>query len=195
MQQGESAALDLEKLVSTVAAQKLVLETPAGNAWGQPCPLPSHVTPPSCASTLSCVPGPSCLRGRAVFCWPRLPLPAWALSHQAQSFDPHPTPCRHESDREHRGCGRPLPAAQRGESRLCPGQEGRCPGLRGCRGEGVPAAGAGAGCHGVGERCLPAPVLSSAARRRREARRERRPTRRGGCPPPPAGPGPRLPPT
>uniref|UniRef100_A0A8B9SAF8 Regulator of G-protein signaling 14 n=1 Tax=Apteryx owenii TaxID=8824 RepID=A0A8B9SAF8_APTOW len=32
--QGEPGALDLEKLVSTVAAQKLVLETSAGNIWG-----------------------------------------------------------------------------------------------------------------------------------------------------------------
>uniref|UniRef100_A0A8B9Z9L8 Regulator of G-protein signaling 14 n=1 Tax=Anas platyrhynchos TaxID=8839 RepID=A0A8B9Z9L8_ANAPL len=64
--QGESAALDLEKLVSTVAAQKLVLETPG----------------------------------------------------------------RHESDRERRGCGRPLPAAQRGgkpDGSRRPTRRGGCP--------------------------------------------------------------------
>uniref|UniRef100_A0A8B9EL65 Regulator of G protein signaling 14 n=1 Tax=Anser cygnoides TaxID=8845 RepID=A0A8B9EL65_ANSCY len=75
--QGESAALDLEKLVSTVAAQKLVLETPAGNVWGQPCPLPSHVTPPSCASPLS----PSCSRGAC----PAFPPGLVELLNRAQS--------------------------------------------------------------------------------------------------------------
>ncbi|NWV63064.1 RGS14 protein, partial [Malurus elegans] len=40
--QGEPATLDLEKLVSTVSAQKLVLETPAGKASS----LPNHVIPP-----------------------------------------------------------------------------------------------------------------------------------------------------
>uniref|UniRef100_A0A8C5UH64 Regulator of G-protein signaling 14 n=1 Tax=Malurus cyaneus samueli TaxID=2593467 RepID=A0A8C5UH64_9PASS len=39
--QGEPATLDLEKLVSTVSAQKLVLETPAGKASS----LPNHIIP------------------------------------------------------------------------------------------------------------------------------------------------------
>ncbi|NXE29976.1 RGS14 protein, partial [Ardeotis kori] len=44
--QGEPAALDLEKLVSTVAAQKLILETPAGKASSSP----SHVQPSKATS-------------------------------------------------------------------------------------------------------------------------------------------------
>uniref|UniRef100_A0A8B9FVQ2 Regulator of G-protein signaling 14 n=1 Tax=Amazona collaria TaxID=241587 RepID=A0A8B9FVQ2_9PSIT len=41
--QGEPAALDLEMLVSTVAAQKLVLETPAGKVSpSKPCPTTEH---------------------------------------------------------------------------------------------------------------------------------------------------------
>ncbi|NXW81069.1 RGS14 protein, partial [Hirundo rustica] len=43
--QGEPATLDLEKLVSTVSAQKLVLETPAGKVSSLPNPVPSsHIT-------------------------------------------------------------------------------------------------------------------------------------------------------
>lgn len=48
LQQGEPATLDLEKLVSTVSAQKLVLETPAGKVSSLPNHLPSsHITPKS----------------------------------------------------------------------------------------------------------------------------------------------------
>ncbi|NXU96444.1 RGS14 protein, partial [Cettia cetti] len=43
--QGEPATLDLEKLVSTVSAQKLVLETPAGKVSSLPNHVPSsHIT-------------------------------------------------------------------------------------------------------------------------------------------------------
>ncbi|NWZ35206.1 RGS14 protein, partial [Brachypodius atriceps] len=46
--QGEPATLDLEKLVSTVSAQKLVLETPAGKVSSLPNHVPSsHITPKS----------------------------------------------------------------------------------------------------------------------------------------------------
>lgn len=45
LQQGEPATLDLEKLVSTVSAQKLVLETPAGKVSSLPNHVPSsHIT-------------------------------------------------------------------------------------------------------------------------------------------------------
>lgn len=48
LQQGEPATLDLEKLVSTVSAQKLVLETPAGKVSSLPNHVPSsHITPKS----------------------------------------------------------------------------------------------------------------------------------------------------
>uniref|UniRef100_G1MYH7 Regulator of G-protein signaling 14 n=1 Tax=Meleagris gallopavo TaxID=9103 RepID=G1MYH7_MELGA len=56
--QGEQASLDMDKLVSTVAAQKLILEMPAGNVC---CLLPSTVTPMSYVTAPRSVPSPSCL--------------------------------------------------------------------------------------------------------------------------------------
>uniref|UniRef100_A0A8C0FNT6 Regulator of G-protein signaling 14 n=1 Tax=Bubo bubo TaxID=30461 RepID=A0A8C0FNT6_BUBBB len=63
--QGEPAALDLEKLVSTVAAQKLILETLAGKACSpdKPCP-----------PTKPCAPAEH-PQSQAASCWPWLLLP------------------------------------------------------------------------------------------------------------------------
>lgn len=47
----------MEKLVSTVAAQKLILEMPAGNVC---CPLPSTVTAISHVTAPRSVPSPFC---------------------------------------------------------------------------------------------------------------------------------------
>ena len=65
LQQGEPAALDLEKLVSTVAAQKLVLETLAGKVSSprKPC-VPLKLCPPAERP-----------QGQGAFCWPWLLLP------------------------------------------------------------------------------------------------------------------------
>uniref|UniRef100_A0A8C0FP71 Regulator of G-protein signaling 14 n=1 Tax=Bubo bubo TaxID=30461 RepID=A0A8C0FP71_BUBBB len=67
--QGEPAALDLEKLVSTVAAQKLILETLAGKACSpdKPCP-----------PTKPCAPAEH-PQSQAASCWPWLLLPGMGL--------------------------------------------------------------------------------------------------------------------
>ena len=114
LQQGEPAALDLEKLVSTVAAQKLVLETPAGKVSS----LPSHALPPQAVS-----PPTECSHGQAAFCWPWLLLlgmssilSGWARTGAlAPAAEHHSLPCRHAGDGECRGCSCPLPAPERGE--------------------------------------------------------------------------------
>uniref|UniRef100_A0A8D0EYF8 Regulator of G-protein signaling 14 n=1 Tax=Strix occidentalis caurina TaxID=311401 RepID=A0A8D0EYF8_STROC len=67
--QGEPAALDLEKLVSTVAAQKLVLETLAGKA----CSLDKP-----CAPTKPRAPAEH-PQSQAASCWPWLLLPGMGL--------------------------------------------------------------------------------------------------------------------
>lgn len=65
LQQGEVAALDLEKLVSTVAAQKLILETPAGRVSCPPSRVPAQAVSPC----------PECSKGLAAFGWSWLLLP------------------------------------------------------------------------------------------------------------------------
>lgn len=47
LQQGELATLDLEKLVSTVAAQKLVLEMPSGKASSPTSHVPLQAVSPT----------------------------------------------------------------------------------------------------------------------------------------------------
>lgn len=102
LQQGEPTTLDLEKLVSTVAAQKLVLETQAGKVSSPPSRVPpTTLYPPTRAGSHS--QGPGC------FLLPMVPAPwdglhpvtSWARTGALAQGTEYHLPCRHASDGEH----------------------------------------------------------------------------------------------
>lgn len=104
LQQGEPAALDLEKLVSTVAAQKLVLETPAGKVS----------SPPQAVSSCRVLTGPGCfLLAMAPAPWDGLHrVTSQARTGVLAQGAEHHLLCRHASDGKCRGRSRPLPSPE-----------------------------------------------------------------------------------
>lgn len=91
LQQGEPAPVDLEKLVSTVAAQKLVLETLAGKVSSPTSHIPHRA-----------ITGPDCfLLAMAPASWDGLhPVTSQARTKVLAQGAEHHLPCRRTSDGE-----------------------------------------------------------------------------------------------